>query len=88
MANEILIVDDEPDIRMLIEGILEDEGYTVRQAGDSDAALAAFRVRRPSLVILDIWLQGSRLDGLGILKALLTEEPHVPVVMISGHGTI
>ena len=88
MANEILIVDDEPDIRMLIEGILEDEGYTVRQAGDSDAALAAFRLRRPSLVILDIWLQGSRLDGLGILKALLTEEPHVPVVMISGHGTI
>jgi two-component system nitrogen regulation response regulator NtrX len=88
MANEILIVDDEPDIRMLIEGILEDEGYTVRQAGDSDTALAAFRMRRPSLVILDIWLQGSRLDGLGILKALLTEEPHVPVVMISGHGTI
>lgn len=88
MANEILIVDDEPDIRMLIEGILEDEGYTVRQAGDSDAALAAFRMRRPSLVILDIWLQGSRLDGLGVLKALLTEEPHVPVVMISGHGTI
>jgi len=88
MANEILIVDDEPDIRMLIEGILEDEGYTVRQAGDSDAALAAFRMRRPSLVILDIWLQGSRLDGLGILKALFKEEPHVPVVMISGHGTI
>ncbi len=88
MANEILIVDDEPDIRMLIEGILEDEGYTVRQAADSDAALAAFRMRRPSLVILDIWLQGSRLDGLGILKGLLSEEPHVPVVMISGHGTI
>ncbi len=88
MANEILIVDDEPDIRMLIEGILEDEGYTVRQAADSDTALAAFRMRRPSLVILDIWLQGSRLDGLGILKGLLSEEPHVPVVMISGHGTI
>ena len=88
MANEILIVDDEPDIRLLIEGILEDEGYTVRQAADSDAALAAFRMRRPSLVILDIWLQGSRLEGLGILKALMSEEPHVPVVMISGHGTI
>jgi len=88
MAHEVLIVDDEPDIRMLIAGILEDEGYSVRQAGDSDAAIAAFRLRRPSLVVLDIWLQGSRLDGLGILKALLTEEPHVPVVMISGHGTI
>jgi len=88
MAYEILIVDDEPDIRMLIEGILRDEGYETRQAGDSDAALAAFRVRRPSMVVLDIWLQGSRLDGLGILQALHSEEPHVPVVMISGHGTI
>ena len=88
MAHEILIVDDEPDIRLLIEGILQDEGYETRQAGDSTAAIAAFRARRPSLVILDIWLQGSRLDGLGILRALLGEEPHVPVVMISGHGTI
>ena len=73
---------------MLIGGILSDEGYTVRQAGDSDAAVAAFRMRRPSLVVLDVWLQGSRLDGLGILKAIHTEEPQVPVVMISGHGTI
>ena len=88
MAQEILIVDDEPDIRMLIEGILEDEGYAVRQAGDSDAAIGAFRLRRPSLVILDVWLQGSKLDGLGILQTIHTEEPHVPVVMISGHGTI
>lgn len=88
MAHEILIVDDEPDIRMLIDGILRDEGYETRQAGDSDAAIAAFRVRRPSMVVLDIWLQGSRLDGLGILQALHSEEPHVPVVMISGHGTI
>lgn len=88
MAQEILIVDDEPDIRMLIEGVLEDEGYAVRQAGDSDAAVAAFRHRRPSLVILDVWLQGSRLDGIGILQTIHTEEPHVPVVMISGHGTI
>jgi two-component system, NtrC family, nitrogen regulation response regulator NtrX len=88
MAHEILIVDDEPDIRMLVEGILQDEGYETRQAGDSDAALAAFRVRRPSLVILDVWLQGSKLDGLGILQALHSEEPQVPVVMISGHGTI
>jgi two-component system nitrogen regulation response regulator NtrX len=88
MAHEILIVDDEPDIRLLIDGILRDEGYETRQAADSDSALAAFRVRRPSLVILDIWLQGSRLDGLGILRALHGEEPHVPVVMISGHGNI
>jgi len=88
MAHDILIVDDEPDIRMLVEGLLRDEGYDTRQAGDSDSAIAAFRARRPALVILDIWLQGSRLDGLGILEALHTEEPHVPVVMMSGHGTI
>ncbi|HYF09049.1 MAG TPA: sigma-54 dependent transcriptional regulator, partial [Acetobacteraceae bacterium] len=88
MAHEILIVDDEPDIRALIEGILTDEGYETRQAGNSDQALAAFRARRPSLVVLDIWLQNSRLDGLGILDAMVGEEPQVPVVMISGHGTI
>jgi two-component system nitrogen regulation response regulator NtrX len=88
MAHEILVVDDEPDIRLLIDGILRDEGYETRQAGDSDGTIAAFRTRRPSLVILDVWLQGSRLDGLGILAALHSEEPHVPVVMISGHGTI
>ena len=88
MAHEILIVDDEPDIRMLIDGILRDEGYETRMAGDSDGALAAFRARRPSMVILDVWLQNSKLDGLGILRALHVEEPHIPVVMISGHGTI
>jgi two-component system nitrogen regulation response regulator NtrX len=88
MAHEILIVDDEPDIRALIEGILADEGYQTRQAANSDQALAAFRLRRPSLVILDIWLQASKLDGLGILAAMQAEEPRVPCVMISGHGTI
>lgn len=88
MAHDILIVDDEPDIRALIEGILSDEGYDTRVAQNSDTALAAFRARRPSLVILDIWLQNSRLDGLGILEAMQREEPQVPVVMISGHGTI
>lgn len=88
MAHDILIVDDEPDIRALIEGILSDEGYETRVAQNSDTALAAFRARRPSLVILDIWLQNSRLDGLGILEAMQREEPKVPVVMISGHGTI
>ncbi|MBB3175336.1 two-component system nitrogen regulation response regulator NtrX [Endobacter medicaginis] len=88
MAHEVLIVDDEPDIRLLIDGILSDEGYETRQAGNSDAAIAAFTAKRPSLVILDVWLQGSRLDGLGILKAMHAEDPTVPVVMISGHGTI
>ncbi len=88
MAHEILIVDDEPDIRLLIDGLLRDEGYETRGAADSDQALAAFRLRRPGLVVLDVWLQGSRLDGLGVLEALHREEPQVPVVMISGHGTI
>ena len=88
MAHDILIVDDEPDIRMLVTGILRDEGYETREAADSDGAIAAFRARRPSLVVLDVWLQGSRLDGLGILEVLHREEPQVPVVMISGHGTI
>jgi two-component system nitrogen regulation response regulator NtrX len=88
MALEVLIVDDEPDIRLLIDGILRDEGYDTRQAGDAETAIAAFRARRPALVVLDVWLQGSRLDGVGILQVLHGEEPHVPVVMISGHGTI
>ena len=86
--TEILIVDDEPDIRMLVEAILKDEGYEARSAGTSDEALAAYRARRPSLVILDVWLQGSNLDGIGILDVLHQEVPRVPVVMISGHGTI
>jgi two-component system nitrogen regulation response regulator NtrX len=88
MAHDILIVDDEPDIRALVQGILSDEGFDTRQAANSDQALAAFRARRPSLVILDIWLQGSRMDGLGILKAMHQEEPQVPCIMMSGHGTI
>jgi len=88
MAHDILIVDDEPDIRALLGGILSDEGYETRQAANADQAIAAFRARRPSLVILDIWLQNSRLDGLGILAALHGEEPRVPCIMISGHGTI
>jgi two-component system nitrogen regulation response regulator NtrX len=88
MAHEILIVDDEPDIRALVEGILSDEGYQTRQAANSDTALAAFRARRPALVVLDVWLQNSRLDGLGILEAMIREEPAMPVVMISGHGNI
>ncbi|HTQ70488.1 MAG TPA: sigma-54 dependent transcriptional regulator [Acidocella sp.] len=86
--TEILIVDDEPDIRMLVEAILKDEGYEARSAGTSDEALAAYRARRPSLVILDVWLQGSKLDGIGILDVLHQEVPRVPVIMFSGHGTI
>jgi two-component system nitrogen regulation response regulator NtrX len=88
MAHEILIVDDEPDIRALIEGILSDEGYQTRQAHNAEAAIAAFRLRRPSLVVLDVWLQNSALDGIGILDMLHQEQPQVPCVMISGHGTI
>lgn len=88
MANDILIVDDEADIRMLIGDILEDEGYESRQAANSTEALEAIRRRMPSLVILDIWLQNSELDGLGILGAIQRDHPGLPVIMISGHGTI
>ena len=88
MASDVLIVDDEADIRELIAGILEDEGYETRLAGHSDQALAAIEERRPSLVILDIWLQGSRLDGLEVLKAIKQVHRDLPVVIISGHGNI
>src|SRR5258707_12866775 len=88
MAHDILVVDDEADIRMLISGVLEDEGYETRQAANSTEALAAVRARLPSVVILDIWLQGSELDGIEILKLVRQEAPNLPVVMISGHGTI
>jgi two-component system nitrogen regulation response regulator NtrX len=88
IAPEILIVDDEEDIRELIAGILHDEGFETRTAGDSDGALAAVRQRRPQLVVLDIWLQGSRHDGIQVLDNLKRDHPDLPVVMISGHGTI
>ncbi|HEV7995639.1 MAG TPA: sigma-54 dependent transcriptional regulator [Stellaceae bacterium] len=88
MAHDILIVDDEADIRMLIAGVLKDEGYATREAADSAQALAVIHARQPTLVILDIWLQGSDLDGIEILRLLRAEMPAVPVVMISGHGTI
>jgi two-component system, NtrC family, nitrogen regulation response regulator NtrX len=88
MAADILIVDDEVDIRELVAGILQDEGYGTRTARDSDEALAAVTTRRPSLVFLDIWLQGSRLDGLQLLDAMKGEHADLPVVMISGHGNI
>ena len=88
MATDILIVDDEADIRELVAGILDDDGYGTRTAGDSDQALAAIRERRPQLVILDIWLMGSRLDGLQLLDAMREQHPDLPIVIISGHGNI
>ncbi|MGE3875683.1 MAG: sigma-54-dependent transcriptional regulator [Parvibaculaceae bacterium] len=88
MAADILIVDDEADIRELISGILQDEGYETRLARNSDAALAALADRRPSLIILDIWLQESKLDGLDLLTVIRERHPEMPVVIISGHGNI
>src|SRR5437764_8572737 len=88
MAFDILIVDDEADIRELVSGILQDEGYVTRTARESDDALAQIAARRPNLVFLDIWLQGSRLDGLQLLEAVKQEHAEMPVVMISGHGNI
>jgi two-component system nitrogen regulation response regulator NtrX len=88
VAADILVVDDEADIRDLVAGILEDEGYSVRTAADSDAALAAIRARRPSLLIQDIWMQGGGLDGLELLDLVKSVDPEMPVVMISGHGNI
>ncbi len=88
MSHDILIVDDEEDIRALIAGILVDEGYEPREAADSTSALEAIATRRPSLVVLDIWLQGSELDGLEILDVIMAEHPDMPVVMISGHGNV
>ena len=88
MAAEILIVDDEADIRDLVAGILQDEGYTARTARNSDDALASIVAHRPNLIFLDIWLQGSKLDGLQMLDIFKQEHPEIPVVMISGHGNI
>lgn len=88
MALDILIIDDEDDIRDLIAGILEDEGYEARQAHDADSGLNEIARRRPSLVFLDIWLQGSRLDGLQLLDIFQAQHPEMPVVMISGHGNV
>jgi len=88
MGSDILIVDDEADIRELVSGILEDEGHTTRLAANSQECLSAIEERRPSLLILDIWLQGSQLDGLEILSRVKAQHPELPVVIISGHGNI
>ncbi len=88
MAADILIVDDEPEVREAIAAILEDEGYRVRHAADGPTALAEIEARSPSLVLLDIWLEGSRLDGLEVLDVVRESHPDLPIVVISGHGTI
>src|SRR5256884_2560128 len=88
MASDILILDDEADIRGLVAGILEAEGFNTRTARDSDSALGEIANRRPHLVFLDIWLQGSKLDGLQLLEQIKKDHADVPVVMISGHGNI
>src|ERR1700751_6152715 len=88
MASDILIVDVEADIRELVAGILDDEGFSTRTARDSDTALNEIALRRPHLVFLDIWLQGSTLDGLQLLEAVKRDHPDLPVVMISGRGNI
>ena len=86
--SDILIVDDERDIRELISDILEDEGFSTRLAGNSDDAMNAINAETPGLIILDIWLKDSKMDGIDILKAVKRDNPDVPIVIISGHGNI
>lgn len=88
MSQEILVVDDEPDITAILQGLLEDEGYTVRVAGSGEQAIEAVRERLPNLVLLDIWLGESRFDGLKVLDIIKATHGDVPVIMMSGHGTI
>jgi len=88
MALDILVVDDELDIRELVAGVLSDEGYSCRTAGDSVAALRMVDEKRPSVVLLDVWLHGSPMDGLEVLDAIKAREPGVPVIIFSGHGSI
>ncbi len=88
MSSDILIIDDEADIRELVAGILQDEGYRTRTAGGADEAISEIQKRRPQLIFLDIWLQGSRLDGLQLLDIIKQMHPDLAVVMISGHGNI
>ncbi len=88
MSYDILVVDDEADIRELVSGILEDEGYTTRTAADGVSAIEAVKNRQPSLVILDVWLGDGERDGIKILELIKRDHPYVPVIMISGHSTI
>src|SRR5580765_7413357 len=88
MASDVLVVDDEADIRDLVAGILADEGYAVRTATDSESALGAIRARKPALLILDIWMAGGGMDGLELLDLVKNLDADLPVIMISGHGNI
>ena len=88
MKSDVLIVEDEADIRAMISGILEDEGYDVREAATSSEALAAVKSRKPDLVVLDVWLKGSDMDGIELLSELKGRYPNMPVIVISGHGTV
>ena len=88
MASDVLVVDDEADIRDLVAGILSDEGYSVRTATDSESALAAIRARKPALLILDIWMAGGGMDGLELLDLVKALDADLPVIIISGHGNI
>ena len=88
MISDVLIVEDEDDIRAMISGILEDEGYQVREAATSQDAVEAVKTRKPNLVVLDVWLKGSEMDGIELLAELKTRYEHLPVIVISGHGTV
>ncbi len=88
MALDILIVDDEQDIRDLVSGVLDDEGYGTRTAATAEEALAALDERLPSLILLDVWLRGSSMDGIELLKAIKSKDPQIPVIVFSGHGNI
>lgn len=88
MSLDILIVDDEKDIRDLVAGVLSDEGYETRTAENSDTAMDAINARRPALLLLDVWLRGSKMDGLEILKEVKSRDPDLPVIVFSGHGNI
>jgi len=88
MSANILIVDDQDDIRMLIQGILSDEGYTTQEARDAQTAVKLIAEKAPDMVVLDIWLENSDMDGMALLKKLSKSHPHMPVIMISGHGSI
>ncbi len=88
MASDILIVDDEKDIRSVLIDVLEDEGYKARAVSDGPSAIEAVRIQRPSLILLDIWLGDSRFDGIKILEIIHKDYPEIPILMMSGHGNI